>query len=165
VIGIISGAIAATPLFFVLFLPPDAAGVRSAATIASDQFPMPAALQWRGVAEIIQRGLTSLPSSAIYAMLGAAIFAAYIEIMTIIRRRPFPLSSVSIGLGVILPPEYCLTMFVGALFFWWQARRHAAGTAGHRKWVEGMEPICAGLITGAALIGIANALTNALIFG
>ena len=85
--------------------------------------------------------------------------------MTIVRRKPFPLSSVSIGLGVILPPEYCLTMWIGAMFFWWQSRRHAVGTKGHRTWVEGMEPICAGLITGAALVGIANALTNALVFG
>ena len=164
-IGIISGALAATPLFFVLFLQPDAAGIRNPANLASEQFPMPAALQWRGVAELIQRGVTTLPTSAIYSMIGAAIFAAFIEIMTIIRRKPFPLSSVSIGLGVILPPEYCITMFAGALFFWWQARRHAAGTPAYRTWVEGMEPICAGLITGAALIGIANALTNALIFG
>lgn len=165
VIGIISGAIAATPLFFVLFLPPDAAGLRSAATIASDEFPMPNALQWKGVSELIARGVSSLPQSAIVSMICAAIFAAYIEIMTIIRRKPFPLSSVSIGLGVILPPEYCLTMWFGAMFFWWQSRRHPVGTKGHRTWVEGMEPICAGLITGAALVGIANALTNALIFG
>ncbi|MBA2269665.1 MAG: OPT/YSL family transporter [Chthoniobacterales bacterium] len=164
VIGIISGALAATPLFFVLFMQPDAAGVRSPANIASEQFPMPSALQWRGVAELIQRGVASLPPSAIYSMIGAALFAAFIEIMTIVRRRPFPLSSVSIGLGVILPPEYCLTMWIGAVFFWWQSRRHAVGTAGHRTWAEGMEPICAGLITGAALIGIANALTNAFLF-
>ncbi len=163
-IGIVSGALAATPLFFVLFLQPDATGARVAANLASEQFPMPSALQWRGVAELIQRGVTTLPMSAIYSMVGAAIVAAFIEIMTIIRRKPFPLSSVSIGLGVILPPEYCLTMWFGALFFWWMARRHAVGTAGHRTWIEGMEPICAGLIAGAALTGIANALVNALVF-
>ena len=165
IIGIFSGALASTPLFFILFMPPDAAGLRSPMTIASDQFPMPSALQWRGVAELIQRGVATLPASAIYSMVGAAVVAAFIEIMTIIRKRPFPLSSVSIGLGVILPPEYCFTMFFGALFFWWQSRRHAVGTKGHRTWVEGMEPICAGLITGAALVGIGNALTNALVFG
>ncbi len=164
-IGIFSGAIAATPLFFILFLTPNAEGVRDTATIASEQFPMPSALQWRGVAELIARGVSELPQSAIISMIGAAIVAAFIEVMTIIRRRPFPLSSVSIGLGVILPPEYCLTMFIGALFFWWRSRRHPKGTAGHHKWVEGMEPICAGLITGAALVGIGNALTNALLFG
>ncbi len=164
-IGIISGAIAATPLFFVLFLAPNADGVRAASTIASEQFPMPSAIQWRGVAELIARGVSSLPQSAIVSMIGAACVAALIEIITIVRRKPFPLSSVSIGLGVILPPEYCLTMWLGAMFFWWQARRNPVGSAGHRKWVEGMEPICAGLISGAALIGIANALVNALVFG
>jgi hypothetical protein len=29
--------------------------------------------------------------------------------------------------------------------------------------VEGMEPICAGLISGSALIGIGNAIVNVLI--
>ena len=164
VIGIIAGALAATPLFFVLFLKPDAAGVRSTTTLASDLFPMPAALQWKGVAELIARGIASLPTSAIVSMIIAALFAAFIEIMTIIRKKPFPLSSVSIGLGVILPPEYCFTMWFGALFFWWQARRQTPGTPGHRRWVEGLEPICAGLITGAALIGVVDALIDALVF-
>ena len=33
---------------------------------------------------------------------------------------------------------------------------------GHRFWVEGMEPICAGLISGSALMGIGNAIVNVL---
>ncbi len=163
-IGIFSGAIAATPLFFFLFLPPAADGSRSPATIVSEHFPMPAALQWKGVADLIARGVSSLPTSAVISMIAAALLAAFIEIVTIIRKKPFPLSSVSIGLGVILPPEACFAMWVGALFFWWQARRYPqAGTKGNRLWVEGAEPICAGLITGAALVGIANALANVLL--
>src|SRR5262245_54912629 len=58
VIGIFSGAICCTPLFFLLFLTPDANGVRSTATIISDQFAMPAALQWKGVADLITNGLS-----------------------------------------------------------------------------------------------------------
>ena len=85
--------------------------------------------------------------------------------MTIVRKKPFPLSSVSIGLGVILPPDACFAMWLGAMFFWWQGRRHPKpGTKGNRLWVESAEPICAGLITGAALVGIANALVNVLFF-
>jgi uncharacterized oligopeptide transporter (OPT) family protein len=164
-IGIVSGAIAATPLYFLLFLPPDAKGVRSTATILSDQFPMPNALQWKGVAELIARGLSSLPSSAIVSIIAAAVFAAFIEIITIVRKKPFPLSSVSIGLGVILPPDACFAMWIGAMIFWWQGRRHpTSGTKAHRFWVESAEPICAGLISGAALVGIANALVNVLFF-
>jgi OPT family oligopeptide transporter len=164
-LGIISGALAATPLYFLLFLPPGDDGSRSTATILSDQFPMPNALQWKGVAELIARGVSSLPPSAIVSIIIAAAFAAFIEIMTIIRKKPFPLSSVSIGLGVILPPDACFAMWVGAMIFWWQGRRHPTpGTKGHRFWIEGAEPICAGLISGAALVGIANALVNVLFF-
>jgi OPT family oligopeptide transporter len=164
-IGICSGAVAATPLFFLLFLPPAPDGSRSPGTIISEQFPMPSAVQWKGVADLITRGLSSLPPSAIASMIIAAAVAAFIEIATIMRKKPFPLSSVSIGLGVILPPEACLAMGLGAMFFWWQGRRHSAPAAkGHRLWVEGTEPVCAGLITGAALIGIANALANVLFF-
>ncbi|MCA1658059.1 MAG: OPT/YSL family transporter, partial [Verrucomicrobiaceae bacterium] len=132
-IGILSGALAATPLFFLLFLTPGPDGSRSPATIVSEQFPMPGALQWKGVADLIARGVGSLPTSAVVSMIAAAALAAFIEIATIVRRKPFPLSSVSIGLGVILPPDACFAMWIGALFFWWQSRRHRTpGTKGHR---------------------------------
>ena len=161
-IGIISGALAATPLFFLLFLPVGADGTRSPATIVSDQFPMPRVMEWKGVADLIARGVGSLPASAFTAMIAAALLASFIEIMTIVRKKPFPLSSVSIGLGVILPPDACFAMWLGAAFFWWQGRRYPKpGTKGHRLWVESAEPICAGLIAGAALVGIANAVVIA----
>ncbi|MDI1247825.1 MAG: OPT/YSL family transporter [Lacunisphaera sp.] len=164
VIGIFAGAIAVVPLFFLLFLQPDANGVRSSATLVTEQFPMPAALQWKGVADIIANGLSSLPVSALVSMAVAAVAALVFELLRIRTNGRFPLSAVSIGLGVILPPEYCFTMWVGALLFWWQGRKHAQpGTKGHVFWVEGCEPICAGLISGAALVGIGNAIVNVLL--
>jgi uncharacterized oligopeptide transporter (OPT) family protein len=164
VIGIFAGAIAAVPLFFLLFLPPDASGVRSTTTIISEQFAMPAALQWKGVSEIIAKGISSLPASAIASMIVAAVAAAVIEIARIVTKGRFPLSAVSVGLGVVLPPEASFMMWVGALLFWWMGRKHKApGTKGHDFWVEGCEPICAGLISGAALVGIGNAIVNVLL--
>lgn len=164
VIGIFAGAVASVPLFFLLFLPPDANGVRSTASIVSDQFAMPAALQWKGVAELIAKGVSTLPTSAIVSMIVAAIAAAGIEIARIVTKGRFPLSAVSIGLGVVLPPDACFMMWVGAMIFWWMGRKNATpGTKGHDFWVEGCEPICAGLISGAALMGIGNAILNVLI--
>jgi uncharacterized oligopeptide transporter (OPT) family protein len=164
IIGIFAGSLAAIPLFFLLFLPPDANGVRSSATIVSEQFAMPAAIQWKGVAELIAKGVSSLPTSAIVSMIVAAIAAAGIEIARIVTKGRFPLSSVSIGLGVVLPPEASFMMWLGALLFWWMGKRNATpGTKGHDFWVEGCEPICAGLISGAALVGIGNAILNVLI--
>jgi len=164
VIGIIGGALACVPLFFLLFLPPDANGVRSPATIISEQFAMPGAIQWKGVAEIITKGLTSLPQSAIIAMAVAAVTAVAVEVARIVTKGRSGLSAVAIGLGVVLPPESTLAMFVGALIFWIMKLRHPQpGTKEHEVWVEGMEPICAGLISGSALMGIGNAIVNVLI--
>ncbi len=164
VIGIFSGALACVPLFFLLFLPPDAHGVRSVATMVSDNFAFPAALQWKGVAELIAKGLSALPYSAVVSMVVAALAAAAIEIARIVTKGRFPLSAVSIGLGVVLPPESTFAMWVGALIFWVMRRRYATkGTQGNRFWVGGMETICAGLISGSALMGIGNAIVNVLL--
>ncbi len=164
VIGNLAGVLFCVPLFFLLFLPPDVNGVRSVTTLVSDQFAMPAALQWKGVAEIIAKGLKGLPTSAVLSMAFAALAALVIEVLRIKTKGKFGLSAVAIGLGVVLPPESTLAMFVGALVFWLLGRKHkAAGTPGHRLWVEGLEPICAGLISGAALMGIGNAIINVLL--
>jgi uncharacterized oligopeptide transporter (OPT) family protein len=164
VIGIFAGTLATVPLFFLLFLPPGPDGTRSPSTIISEQFAMPAAVQWKGVADLITNGLSQLPPSAVISMIVAAILAVVFEVARIRTKNRFPLSAVSIGLGVVLPPESCLAMWVGAMIFWWQGRKQPApGTRAHTIWVEGYESICAGLISGAALIGIGNAIVNVLI--
>jgi uncharacterized oligopeptide transporter (OPT) family protein len=163
VIGIFSGALTCIPLFFLLFLPPDANGVRSAATIVSDQFAMPAALQWKGVAELIARGISSLPFTAVVSMIVAAISAIVIEVARATSGGRFPLNAVSLGLGVVLPPEATFCMWVGAFFFWIMARRYQMpGERLRQIWVDGCEPVCAGLISGSALVGIGNAVINVL---
>jgi uncharacterized oligopeptide transporter (OPT) family protein len=163
VIGILAGAAASTPLFFLLFLPKGADGTRSPATLVSEQFAMPAALQWKGVADLITNGISRLPTSAIWAMCVAAALAVVFETVRIRTKGRFPLSAVSIGLGVVLPPESCFAMWAGAMLFWWQGSRNpAAGSRAHAIWVEGAESVCAGLISGAALVGIGNAILNAL---
>lgn len=163
IIGIISGALACVPIYYLLFLPTDAQGVRDTASIVSDQFSHPSAMQWKGMAELIAKGISSLPTSAVIAMAIAAIAAVVIEGAKIITKGKVPLSAVAIGLGVVLPPDACLAMWIGAAVFWWMGRKHTVkGTAGHQFWVEGCEPICAGLISGAALMGIGNAIINVL---
>ncbi|WP_077037435.1 OPT family oligopeptide transporter [Pelomonas sp. KK5] len=166
VIGIVSGVLACVPLFFLLFLPADANGVRSISTLVSEQFSMPAAIQWKGVAEIIAKGLKGLPTSAVIAVGFAVVSAIVLEVARIASRGRFQISAVSVGLGVVLPPESTLAMWIGALAFWFLSKRFTdKKSSGYRRWVEGCEPICAGLISGAALMGIGNAIVNVLIGG
>ena len=164
IVGIVSGVLACVPLFFLLFLPTDGHGLRSVSTLVTEQFPMPAALQWKGVADIIAKGLQGLPISAVIAVAVAVVSAIALEVTRIATRGRFQLSAVSVGLGVVLPPESTFAMWVGALIFWLLSKRYKTrGTAGWRRWVDGCEPICAGLISGAALMGIGNAILNVLI--
>jgi OPT family oligopeptide transporter len=165
VIGNLAGVLVCSPLFMLLFLRPDANGNLSTANMVSDSFGFPAALQWKGVADIIARGLTSLPSSVLVSMAVAAVAAVAMEVARIKTKGKFQLSAVATGLGVVLPPESVIGMFAGALMFWVMNRKYSKrqGSTGHRVWVEGMEPICAGLISGAALMGIGNAILNVVI--
>ena len=166
VIGNLAGVLVCVPLFFLLFIKPDANGAASAANMVSDQFGFPAALQWKGVADIIAKGLKSLPTSALISMAVAALAAIAIEVARIVTKGKSGLSAVAIGLGVTLPPQATFMMFVGALMFWYMAKKYKnapAESRGHRIWVEGMEPICAGLISGAALMGIGDAIIGVLI--
>ena len=78
---------------------------------------MPAAIQWKGVADLITNGLSQLPASAVMSMIVAAILAVVFEVARIRTKGNFPLSAVSIGLGVVLPPESCVAMWVGAMIF------------------------------------------------
>jgi len=86
------------------------------------------------------------------------------EVARMITKGRFALSAVSVGLGVVLPPESTFAMWVGAMIFWvMKLKNPVKGTRGNEFWVEGMEPICAGLISGSALMGIGNAIVNVLI--
>jgi uncharacterized oligopeptide transporter (OPT) family protein len=121
-------------------------------------------MQWKGVAELIAKGVSSLPASAVISMVVAAIAALVFEVLRIRTQGRFPLSAVAMGLGVVLPPDSCLAMWLGAMFFWCMGRDNPApGTRRHALWVDGLEPVCAGLISGAALVGIGNAIVNVLL--
>jgi uncharacterized oligopeptide transporter (OPT) family protein len=163
IIGIVSGALTCIPLFFLLFLTPDHDGVRSAATIVSDKFAFPSVVQWVGVAQLISKGISHIPDTARISMVVAALLAVAIEVGRIKSKGKLPLSAVSIGLGAVLPPDAVIAMWLGAFIFWYMGRKNPEpGTKGHNVWVEGCEPICAGLIAGSALIGIGDALLGVL---
>jgi uncharacterized oligopeptide transporter (OPT) family protein len=174
VIGIVSGALAATPLFFVLFGLWDydpASGRSIQDTMVTDQFTFPAALQWKGVSDLVTAVFgdgagTLLTPSILWSMGIAGVAGLVMEIARIRSRGRFPLSPLAIGLGVLVPPESTLMMFCGALFFWFMERRYAERqeSTGWKLWVDTQEPICAGLIAGAAIIGISDVLIRVFVF-
>jgi uncharacterized oligopeptide transporter (OPT) family protein len=88
-------------------------------------------------------------------------------VLRIRTNNRFPLSPLAIGLGVVVTPDSTLMMFLGAAAFWLAHRKYGGKpqSRGYRVWVDAQEPICAGLIAGAALIGIGDILVKVFVFG
>lgn len=175
-IGIFAGSLASVPLFFILFVKGNknvdtSTAESTAATIAniqSNDFPMPAATIWRAVAEALTHGIGTLPQSVLYAAVIGATVGLLLELGRIISKGKFPLSPVAIGLAFVISFEYIFAMALGAIIFWFLGvGRKPKGPDSPEMpktlWVENHEPICAGVIAGAALMGILDAVIAAFV--
>ncbi len=173
IIGIIAGALVSTPLFFALFLSdynPQAAATdpqHVQNVMATGQFAFPSAVQWKGVSDgvaaIFGEGTGTLfTKSIIVSIVIAAVASLLLELARVLSKNKFPLSPLAIGLGVVVPPDSTMAMFAGALFFMIMHKIYHArqGTLGNKLWVQTHEPICAGIIAGAALVGIGDVLVK-----
>ncbi len=175
-IGILSGAIASTPLFYILFLNgysaqkalTDPHHVQNVMAPDGAGFGFPSAVQWKGVSDLVtaifsKDGAGSfLSQSIITSMIIAAAVGLVMEITRIVTRNKFPISPLALGLGVVVPPDSTIAMFAGAMVFTFMKSFYEKreGSLGRRLWVDCHEPICAGLIAGAALIGIGDILAK-----
>ena len=161
-IGILSGALAGTFLFFVLFTknikPEDPS---TYATMQSEQFPMPSVTVWMGVATVLTEGLSKLPKSVVMAVIVASIVAFILEVLRIVMKNKLPLSPVALGLAFVLDFKSSACMFAGAFLFWLLGVGRIKEENAHGNlWVENHEPICAGIIAGASLMGILDILVG-----
>jgi hypothetical protein len=182
-IGILAGAIASTPLYYLLFLAKRDAAVPIEEHVTKD-WAVPGAIQWAAISKVIdgmghapagasavQTGADGiarlwgvLPVSAAWAMLAGAALAIALEAIRIARKGKFPLSAVGIGLGVVLPVESTIMMWIGAAIFTSLEHRYLqrVGSFGWRLWVDSKEAVCAGLIAGWALLGIGDGIISAV---
>jgi uncharacterized oligopeptide transporter (OPT) family protein len=179
-IGIVAGALASTPLFFLLFMANKTEETTIKDHVTSD-WAVPGAIQWAAISDVIAGmgqstgelvktgadGIAKLwgvlPVSAAWAMLFGAVIAIVFEVLRTSTKGKFPLSAVGIGLGIVLPPESTVMMFTGAcLFAFFENKYHKAiGSFGWKLWVDSKEAVCAGLIAGWALLGVGDGIIAA----
>ena len=149
VLDIFAGAMVAVPIFYMTFL---AGGPEN---LISEQYPMPSATVWKAVAEILTAGLSNLPESAQWAALTGGLIGILFEAIKLATKGRFWLSGVAMGLAFVIPFNTCLSMFLGGFFFWVCSRKFRDDASrAHKIFVKNLEPICAGLIAGGALMGI-----------
>jgi putative OPT family oligopeptide transporter len=160
VLGIIAGALVATPVFYYIFLKGNPAG------LISDQYPMPAASIWKAVAEVLTSGLSNLAESARWAALIGAILGICMEAIKTKTKGKFWLSGVGIGLAFVIPFNTCITMFLGSFIFWLCGRcMKESDGFGYKVMVQNLEPVCAGVIAGGAITGILVIVLETFVLG
>ena len=165
IIGIFSGAIASTFLFFALFTRDVDPNVPSSIeTIQSKDFRMPSATVWLGVAKLLTEGLHNLSPSIVNAVIVASVLAFFLEVLRIFTKNKLPLSPIAIGLAFVLDFKSAFSMFAGAFLFWLLGvGRVKEENARGNLWVENHEPICAGIIAGGSLMGILDILVGVFV--
>ncbi len=157
--GIVSGTVATVTGFYVLV--PDATALNGTDTTAP-AFPAPAAQAWRAVAEVFRDGIDSMhPMHQQAILVGLLVGAALVTLETFSPKgvKKWLPSSTGIGLGLILPFQYPLSMFVGALLTWgWES-------ANAKSAEDYVVPVASGVIAGVSIVGVLVAIANTVISG
>jgi putative OPT family oligopeptide transporter len=151
VFGIFAGALVIVPAFYLIVPTPGALG--------GEEFPAPAAQVWKGVAELLAHGLSSLDITERWSLvIGglAGILIPTLERFLPVKGRSFMPSAMGLGLAFVIPFGNTLSMFAGALAAWVFVRR--SRELADRYTI----PVASGLIAGESLMGVAIALLSAL---
>ena len=155
--GIFSGTVATVMGFYLLV--PDATALNGVGETAP-AFPAPAAQAWKAVAEVFKLGLENMHpmhQQAIGVGLGLGVLFTVLELTLPAFRKWLP-SATGIGLGLILPFQYPLSMLIGALIA-------AAWTARNKVSCDDyLVPVSAGVIAGVSIMGVLVAVLNTLAF-
>ena len=148
----------AVPVFYLMFN-------NDISIFTSEKMPMPSALVWKAVAEVLAKGLSSLATSAQFACLVGAIIGIVCEVLTQKTKGKFPISGVGLGLAFVLQFADSLSMAIGALIFWLARKKFTdKKSLGYRSMVDNQETIAAGVIAGGSIIGIILILLETVVF-
>ncbi len=156
--GIFSGTAATVTGFYLLV--PDATALNGVGS-QPPAFPAPAAQAWKAVAEVFKMGLANMHpmhQQAIFVGLALGVIITVLE-LSLPRLRTWLPSATGLGLGLILPFQYPLSMLIGSLLAWAWQRRNAAQCEAY------LVPVSAGVIAGVSIMGVLVAVLNTLLAG
>lgn len=157
VLGVIAGSLVAVPVFYMIFH-------GDISLFTSDKMPLPGAMIWKGVAEALTNGLSTLHPTAQLGALVGAILGIVLEVLNQKTHGRFPISGVGLGLGFVLRFTDALSMSLGTLVFWLAGKKCTDKTSlGYKAMVENQETTAAGVIAGGSIIGIILILLETVI--
>jgi OPT family oligopeptide transporter len=144
--GVFAGALIVVPVFFILIPNTDLLG--------GEKWPAPAALVWRGVAELLAKGVNALPPSARVGLVIGATIGIIIPLleMKFPKQKKFIPSATGLGLAFTINGFNSISMFLGACAALWLSK---AKPKLHEQYTI---PVSSGLIAGESLMGVVLAL-------
>jgi len=149
--GTVIGTAVVVPMFYVLVPTPDVLG--------SDKFPAPSAQVWKGVADLLSKGVHQLHYTAQIGILVGAIIGIIIPLCELAwpKKKNFIPSAMGLGLALVIPAWNSISMFIGALiaWMWWKKSKEQA----ERYTVA----ISSGIIAGESLMGVFILLLGAVL--
>lgn len=132
--------------------------VPDATVLGTDRFPAPAAQVWKGVAELLSKGIESLhPTARIGALVGA-LFGLLLPLLDhrFPKARKYIPSATGLGLSFVIVGYNAISMFVGALivvlFERWRPRQAE----------DYVVPVASGIIAGESIMAIVITLMIAM---
>jgi OPT family oligopeptide transporter len=99
----------------------------AAYTIPGDDFAGPAVMAWHAMAELLAKGVKSLPAHAMTAALVGAIVGIVIPVVGAINKKigKWLPSPIALGIAFMVTPYSSLSMWLGALLTYLYNRKHA----------------------------------------
>jgi uncharacterized oligopeptide transporter (OPT) family protein len=148
--GVLTGSLVGTLVYLVLVPDPRA-------MLLTPEWPAPAVVTWKAVAEVLARGIGAIPPGALPAMAVAAVLgllsglAERLLPLAIARRLP---SAPALGLAFVIPAWTSISLFLGALGALVLAR--LVPLWAERRTVT----LAAGLVAGESLVGVGFAVAS-----
>jgi len=149
--GIAAGVIFSVPLYYLFQSVYDIGAVDS-------PLPAPAAHAWRAMAEVLSKGIDTLPPHAAVAAFFGLVFGGMLPLVRKMAPRlgRYTPSGLAFGIAFIVQAYFSMTMFFGAVaLLIWQARNK-------EHCDRFLFAVASGLIAGEGLGGIVNALVKLL---
>jgi putative OPT family oligopeptide transporter len=144
--GVLAGGLIVVPVYFILI--PDVS------VLGTEKWPAPAALVWRGVAELLSKGVGSLPVSARWGVVIGGLLGIVLPLLekAMPRQKKFIPSPTGLGLAFTINGFNSISMFIGACLALWFSK---ARPKLHEEYTV---PVSSGIIAGESLTGVAIAL-------
>jgi putative OPT family oligopeptide transporter len=124
--------------------------VPDASVLGTDQFPAPAAQTWKGVAEAMATGLSTMHPVKVWSIVIGGLVGLILPILSRLfpKKQNWIPSAAGIGLAWVFQWFYGLLFFIGALIGYGWEKKNA------KQCEEYLFPVASGVVAGGAIMGV-----------